>query len=248
MVFQGKLLYVCIMAEFLKCNVSSAALRKQPGHGAELHTQLLRNDRVHVLEEKGNWIRIREWNDSSEGWTLRSQFERCYAQPSPPIGIQPSGPSEASYIFSEEAGSSDTAGIEFPSPTEAFIRQHLHSFLDVPYLWGGFTRNGIDCSGLSRQVYRFLGISLPPVAALQFDKNRMIDFLAEARCGDLAFFINDYQEIDHVGIIIQEHQIIHATEAEGRVVVQTFDQEGIINQSGIRTHRLLGVCRMLPSR
>jgi cell wall-associated NlpC family hydrolase len=103
-------------------------------------------------------------------------------------------------------------------------------------LWGGRSVFGIDCSGFAQAVYEFLNIALLRDAKLQALHGEVVNFLQEARCGDLAFFDDETGEIIHVGILINEKEIIHAS---GKVRIDKIDNEGIVNtDTGERTHRL----------
>ena len=99
-------------------------------------------------------------------------------------------------------------------------------YLDAPYLWGGRSPFGIDCSGLVQMTYKLSGIKLPRDAGQQASCGTTINLLSEAQAGDLAFFDNEEGIITHVGIILPNNQIIHAS---GRVRVDSLDHEGIYN-------------------
>ena len=116
------------------------------------------------------------------------------------------------------------------------IKQVAFKFLNSTYLWGGKSVFGIDCSGFTQSVYKFLNISLLRDAQQQATQGELIGFLQEARCGDLAFFDNEAGQIIHVGILLSAHEIIHAA---GKVRIDKIDNEGIVHaQTGQRTQRL----------
>jgi len=137
------------------------------------------------------------------------------------------------YLYREEA-----ICIADINPEE--IRKHMvntaMSYLNTPYLWGGRTPFGIDCSGLSQMVYKINGIKLLRDASQQAGQGETLSFISEALPGDLAFFDNSEGDIIHVGIILENSKIIHAS---GKVRIDTIDHHGIYN-SEIKayTHKL----------
>jgi cell wall-associated NlpC family hydrolase len=109
-------------------------------------------------------------------------------------------------------------------------------YLNTAYLWGGKSVFGVDCSGFTQTVYRTLGIQLLRDAYQQATQGKTVDFLQEARLGDLAFFDNAEGRITHVGILLNDHEIIHSS---GKVRVDPIDNQGITNiDTGVRTHKL----------
>jgi cell wall-associated NlpC family hydrolase len=131
----------------------------------------------------------------------------------------------------------------FDEPT---IRKIVYSYLHAPYMWGGMTHLGIDCSGFSQILYRFFNIPLSHIASDQMLAGTVLDFLANANIGDLAFFENEEKEINHVGILLSPTEIIHASETNGKVAIDSIDMHGIINRmSGKRTHTLRLIKRLI---
>jgi cell wall-associated NlpC family hydrolase len=98
-----------------------------------------------------------------------------------------------------------------PSPTSALPGGHPEAatialrYLGVPYLWGGATPSGFDCSGLVMYVYAQLGISLPHYAAAQYQMGVAVP-ADQLQAGDLVFF----DALDHVGIYIGGGEFVHA--------------------------------------
>lgn len=118
---------------------------------------------------------------------------------------------------------------------ESIIESALQ-FFNSPYLWGGRTPYGIDCSGLTQIVYKLNGINLPRDASQQVNIGEPLTFVEEALPGDLAFFDDKDGRIVHVGIIWDRHKIIHAS---GKVRIDNVDHQGIFNVDTKRyTHKL----------
>ena len=126
------------------------------------------------------------------------------------------------------------------------IRQLTYKFLNTPYLWGGRSVFGIDCSGFSQSVFRFLGISLLRDAWQQAGQGEPVGFLEETQTGDLAFFDNEEGHITHVGILLNAHEIIHSS---GKVRIDKIDNMGIVqSESHERTHHLRVIKRLLVEK
>jgi hypothetical protein len=127
--------------------------------------------------------------------------------------------------------------------SEESVKQIGMMFMNTPYLWGGRSVFGIDCSGFVQQVFRYFNIHLPRDAYQQAALGMDIGFLAETQCGDLAYFDNQDGKITHVGMLLNTNTIIHAS---GRVRIDQIDQAGILNrETGERTHQLRIVKRLI---
>ncbi|MBR4786693.1 MAG: C40 family peptidase [Bacteroidales bacterium] len=139
--------------------------------------------------------------------------------------------------------SSPTPRHEGLTPQQDDLLAFAFHYLNAPYLWGGRTPAGIDCSGFVQMVFRSLGINLPRDASQQINHGEVVDFVEEAQIGDVAFFANDEGHIVHTGIVCGHQQIIHAS---GHVQINTLDENGIFNQSlGRYTHTLRIIKRIL---
>ena len=99
-------------------------------------------------------------------------------------------------------------------------------YLNSPYLWGGKSPFGIDCSGFTQMVYRINGLKLKRDASQQAKQGKKIKLIKNSKAGDLAFFKNSKGVITHVGIILEKNQIIHA---HGKVRIDKLTNKGIYN-------------------
>lgn len=132
--------------------------------------------------------------------------------------------------------------VRIESRRDSIIESALKYF-NSPYLWGGRTPYGIDCSGLTQMVYKLNGIVLPRDASQQVKIGAPLTFVEEALPGDLAFFDNEEGRITHVGIIWDRHKIIHAS---GKVRIDNVDHQGIFNVDEKRyTHKLRVIKRIV---
>jgi cell wall-associated NlpC family hydrolase len=126
--------------------------------------------------------------------------------------------------------------------TAGTIKFVASQYLNTPYLWGGKSNYGIDCSGFTQQVFKTAGIHLLRDAYQQATQGEAVGFLQETRPGDLAFFDNDEGRITHVGIMLTTETIIHAS---GYVRVDGIDSQGITHSiTGKRTHKLRIIKRL----
>ncbi len=244
------------------CKVSVANLIKEPSHSAERHSQLLFGEQVEILSDNDQsyWAEISIPTIKERAWVLRSQIEETHQE------IISSGivygnqgilnmqndvmPTLSGMIINEVYNKNIHHAIITKAAdnlkNDEFKFKILMSYLGAPYSWGGLTVFGIDCSGLSKIFYRFMGILLPHEATLQIDYGTSVDFLQNTQMGDLAFFVNESEMIHHVGIMLNEHQIIHASESNGVVAIDEIDIEGIIqHHSHKRTHKLKLIKRLI---
>jgi hypothetical protein len=116
-------------------------------------------------------------------------------------------------------------------------------YMKAPYLWGGKSLFGIDCSGLMQQLYGLIGVQLPRDARQQINLGQTVHFVAQTQPGDLAFFDNADGNIVHVGLLLEDQQIVHAS---GEVRIDPLDHNGIFNRSRQKyTHKLRLIKRLL---
>ena len=129
-----------------------------------------------------------------------------------------------------------------PQKSKNKLTETAYFFLNAPYLWGGKSILGIDCSGFTQLVFSLSGIQIPRDAYQQEKIGESVDFV-DIKPFDLVFFINDKNRVHHVGIALENSQIIHAS---GQVRIDSLTNEGIIHSlSNELTHRLHSIKRIL---
>jgi cell wall-associated NlpC family hydrolase len=227
--------------------------------------ELLFGERMEVLEVNDrDWARIRcEW-DEYEGWCKMGQLaiinKKEYRKGSKyiswgqadkavfedgdiwlPAGAELTAMKGNKLTVCDKTGKfkgKKASWKELELNGENLIKQ-AQRFMNAPYVWGGRTVSGIDCSGLTQMAFKLCGKAIKRDADQQAEDGEAVDFLQHARCGDLAFFNNADGKIVHVGILLDEHTIIHATDTSGRVVIDKIDPAGIVSRTlKKRTHEL----------
>jgi gamma-D-glutamyl-L-lysine dipeptidyl-peptidase len=114
--------------------------------------------------------------------------------------------------------------------------EHALKYFNSPYLWGGRSPFGVDCSGFTQILYKMIGLQIPRDANQQAAIGEHFTFVEEALPGDLAFFDNEEGKIVHVGVIWEKNKIIHSS---GKVRIDNIDHFGIFNiDSGRYSHQL----------
>lgn len=253
------------------CCLSVIPVRADVSGKSEMISQLLFGETFIILSSTKGWAKIVIDHDSYEGWIDEKQYipissdEHTLLHSIPKyystelvqtvkqdndrsISILPGS------ILYNTAGSDFLLGrrtysyngksikAEIQPSVDRMIMNAFH-FLNSPYLWGGRSPFGIDCSGFVQVVARLSGLSLPRDTHQQAEEGEMINMIAEAKPGDLAFFDNDEGRIIHVGIMLENAQIIHAS---GLVRIDTIDHQGIFSEDTKKyTHKLRVIKRMI---
>jgi hypothetical protein len=235
------------------CHLSIIPCRAEESDRSEMVTQLLFGETFIVLEKNNQWVKIQTADDLYSGWIDQKQFlpisqntfkqlqqqKRSYLfdlvqlmtfnQELIPVvlgsnftGVDNGRLQIEKYIFECDANFVNT---NF-KPDRRKIIETAFLYQNTPYLWGGKSPFGIDCSGFSQMVYKMNGLIIPRDASQQAKLGLTLSFIEEAEEGDLAFFDNDEGNIIHVGILLGKNKIIHAS---GRVRIDSIDHYGIYN-------------------
>lgn len=215
--------------------------------------QLIYGDHVLIIEEIQDWYKIASIHDHYEGWCEKNQIELNDEETEPGdesqhliTSLTATFTKDAEFPVNLVYGSSVMAisnrvlihGIPYKMEYGSLSKPVLFNgekivsealkFIGCPYLWGGRSPFGIDCSGLTQLVYKVAGKSILRDAWQQAQcDGEYIDLIAEAKAGDLAFFDNDEGRIIHTGILTGEGTIIHA---HGKVRVDPIDHYGIYDK------------------
>lgn len=255
---------------FGACNLSIISCRAQPSDKSELVTQLLFGEHFEILEKDKKWSKVRIAFDNYECWIDNKQYieisKNEYANLennnfscsleitdklnfnnlSLNIVIASSLPN-----FDDKNGSIGGAQYKFTGKVlqskKQFQKSNIADFallyLNAPYLWGGRSPFGIDCSGFVQMVYKLNGIKLPRDSHQQAELGEVISFIEEVEPGDLAFFDNEEGNITHLGIILEDNRIIHAS---GKVRIDQLDHQGIFNvDTQTYSHKLRVIKRVI---
>ncbi len=250
--------------------LSIVPIRAEASERSEQVSQLLFGETFDIFEQEGQWLRIAGHYDGYEGWVdpklcslIPIKDKDKYTSPVPDLAIERvnllkkdreeyhllAGSTLVNFDGLSVAlgnerynyfGKSAKAGSEILTKN---LDDLVAIYLNAPYLWGGRTPFGIDCSGFTQMIYKFLGIRLKRDAWQQAEQGRLVNFVEETAVGDLAFFDNEEEQIIHVGIILPDERIVHAS---GKVRIDKIDHHGIFNITTKRySHKLRIIRRLL---
>ncbi|AWG26448.1 C40 family peptidase [Flavobacterium kingsejongi] len=242
------------------CNLAIIPLRSEPNHRSELVSQVLFGEHFQIIEENPEWSKIQLAFDDYTGWIDNKQYqsisENEYFQLqedslvlnsdlieyiTAPNNLLIPIPLGASLTFLNHQNI-NTSNFEFEglkitgTKPKSNLINTAFMYLNTPYLWGGKTPYGIDCSGFTQMVYKLNGYKILRDASQQAAMGEALSFIEESEPGDLAFFDNEEGKIIHVGMIMDNNYIIHA---HGKVRIDRLDHLGIYNVDTKRhTHKL----------
>ncbi|MES2765222.1 MAG: C40 family peptidase [Bacteroidota bacterium] len=118
----------------------------------------------------------------------------------------------------------EAPSLENASDTQVKIIKTAETYLGTPYVWGGNTKGGIDCSGLVCQVFKTVNLPLPRTSFEQFQKGQPVGG-GSLEVGDLVFFsFESGRAVTHVGIYAGENKFIHASSSRGVTYQSLYDQ------------------------
>lgn len=244
------------------CNLSIVPIRAEATDVSEMVTQLLYGEHFKILETRKKWSRIRLAFDKYEGWIDNKQFVNISEEDYNFFETKEIKLSSdlVDFVTSTDIqllsiclGSSVSATEYFKHSFEGkffsktlpkhYLIETALLYLNTPYLWGGKTPFGIDCSGFTQMVYKLNGHKLLRDASQQATQGEALSFIEESEPGDLAFFDNEEGRITHVGIIMEDNYIIHA---HGKVRIDRLDHSGIFNyEVRNHTHKLRVIKRII---
>jgi cell wall-associated NlpC family hydrolase len=245
--------------------LSIIPVRTEPSDKSELCTQLLFGDEYEVLEisENGKWIKILISFDNYEGWIdikQHTSIDKLNQDQKYFLSDYTHTLITDDFSFPILMGSNISTNNTFHIGEQKFKQKEtlnlssLHfgyldlpkvalRYINAPYLWGGKTHFGIDCSGLTQQVFKIVGIKIPRDAYQQENLGKNIPF-GEQKAGDLVFFTGESGRVIHVGLMTDSETIIHA---HAYVRLDRLTEQGILNlKTNLYSHRLHSIKRMEP--
>lgn len=242
------------------CNLAIIPQRLEPSDKSEIVSQVLFGEHFEIIDQHNQWSKIRTEFDQYEGWVDSKQYQPISASEYDQLSIAncilnadlieyvtgsnnlmipiPLGASLSFLNYNEiniKKLSFEGTKISGIKQKECLLKTAF-MYLNAPYLWGGKTPFGIDCSGFTQMVYKINGYKLLRDASQQATQGESLSFIEESEPGDLAFFDNEEGNIIHVGIIMADNYIIHAS---GKIRIDRLDHLGIYNiETQKHTHQL----------
>lgn len=240
------------------CLLTVIAMRKTKSDKSEMINQILFGETFEIKKQDKNWSHIQLHHDQYEGWIDNNQYQliedlntKYKISNKKQANLKINNTSQPLILGSliptnqklkTKLNISENLSFCKMNPFNTWFIKMAKKYLNSPYLWGGRTPIGIDCSGYTQMVFRFFKQQLPRDAYQQARIGKPIYYLKDVKLGDLAFF-ETKKVITHVGIILQKNKIIHAS---GKVRIDSLDETGIFNTtSKTYTHKLKLIKRII---
>ena len=241
-------------------------MRSEARDSSEMVSQVLFGEKLIILEELEKWTKVQLTFDGYEGWLDPKQIITISEEEYNKDFMEKFAINPYNHAMENGLPMTLTIGAEVRSLNESKIRigtkcfeyfgvytsgkksknqlvEIAKAYLNVPYLWGGKSSFGIDCSGLTQQVYKIGGYKIPRDAYQQAEMGEVLSFVEEAEPGDLAFFDNAEGRIIHVGIMCGKGKVLHA---HGKVRIDPIDTNGIFNTDSQKySHKLRCIRKLM---
>lgn len=246
------------------CGISIAPIRKEPSDRSEMVSQLLFGEQFIVIEKFKGWYLVELMYDGYEGWVdariaieliedINGQYIKndlqvkynnkensCWLSYGSELILGNNGEIVSVFGTFQFQDLIEKSEKSFRNRLDSIIHD-CQLFLNVPYLWGGRSAFGIDCSGLLQVVHKVNGVFLPRDASEQAKIGLSVEY-NDSKKGDLAYFSNLENKITHVGILLNKHEILHSS---GWVRIDKFTNSGIISPiDNIKSHHLAFIKRL----